>query len=87
MNKLAGVPIESIQPAAIRCDPQLASLILRQRPDIVGAEAVGIAGSVSINREVVAIISIQAVLRPEPHEAVTILQDAVDRALAEALLQ
>ena len=65
--------------------PKQVPLIPEAVLDPVGAQAVGIASIVLIDPEFVAVVAVQPILRAKPHEAMAVLDDAVDRALGEAV--
>ena len=60
--------------------------ILVDLPDGALAEAGGIVGVMAVDGETIAVVAVQPVIGPEPHEAVAILEDGPYRALGEALL-
>ena len=77
--------IEAIQPAAPRADPDVAITIFHQRVDGVVTERNGIVGIVFVDGEGVTVVTIEAVLRADPHEAAAVLQKSQSRVLRQAV--
>src|SRR6476660_1371336 len=72
-------------PAVTRPDPQLAASGLEERCELAGGDRGRIERVVAEDDELIAVVAIEPVLRPEPHEATTVLHDGRDDVLGEAV--
>jgi hypothetical protein len=60
--------------------------VLDDGPDVIVGKAGGIFWVVAIDGELVAVVSIEAILCAEPEEACSVLQDAGDVALGKTVV-
>ncbi len=67
--------------------PDHASPIALTPHHVAVAQAVGVLGFVPVDLDLVAVVAVEAVLGAEPHKPLGILDDAVDGALRQAVVQ
>jgi hypothetical protein len=75
MGELLGRRVVAVQSTPARTDSQETVPILRERHDKVRAQTVFVAWIVPVDPELVAIIAIKPIERPEPHKALTVTND------------
>ena len=86
VNELPRLWIKSIEASSPCPDPQRTGVILVNATNVVVAKAIGILGIVPEHGEAVSIELVQSVLGSKPHKSLAVLEDALYRALGEALL-
>jgi hypothetical protein len=78
-----GLPVEAVETADPRPHPQRTRPILEERKDVAVGYGGRIEGIMPEDDELVSVVTIEAVLGPEPHEPPAILHDRLDRVLRE----
>jgi len=76
----------AVEPAVEGARPDRAAAVLIEGGDLVIAEAVGIVGVAAQDREAIAVVEIEAVFGAEPEISPPVLNDKVDNALGQTLL-
>ena len=86
--KALGARIKSMEDRIIAdgCDPERTVAVFDERSDEILRQRCRVSGGVPIYPDGVSVEPVQAVLRPEPHEAEPVLEDARDASLGEALV-
>jgi hypothetical protein len=83
-GELPGTTIEPVQ-TTTRSNPENARRIFEERYDPVIVQTRRIVWIVLVNRNTIPIIFIQPIIRAKPHEALTVLENAVDCAVGESV--
>src|SRR5690606_38090741 len=78
--------VEAVQPAREGPDPAVPVGVLMERGDVAARERRGIEGVVAENDELVTVVAVEPVLRPDPHEPLPVLEEGVDGVLREPVL-
>ena len=75
------IAVKAVEAPAVGSNPQITFAILKERENVVDADAIGIFGIIFINLEVVPIIAVQTILCAKPHKPFTVLKDGRNHAL------
>ena len=80
-------PVIPVHPAAPGGDPQVSIRIFGDSGDKIVADASWIGWNILVDGKAIAVVLVEAVPRPEPHEPPAIVQHADDIALGKARLR
>ncbi len=85
MGELIQIWVISIKATAQSTNPERTKMVFMNCPNPIIAQAVGIIRVVPVSREVLAIVFIQAILCPKPHESVAVLKNGKRTILGETV--
>ena len=86
MGKSVTIAIVSIQTSTVCPDPQIAARVLEETIDVIVRNGERVTDIVAIDLKRVAVKPVQAILRPQPQEALMILDDATNLRLGQTLI-
>src|SRR5690606_24571946 len=85
VNEGIGCPVVAAK-AGARSDPEVSLAVRKERSDVVGWNARRVVPVVPVDLHLVAVVTVQPVLRADPHEAEGVLCNRRDVGLREALV-
>jgi len=87
VQKAIFILVQTVDPPTPGTDPDIALGILGERSDVIIGQAGGVLRVIAVNRELVAIPAVEAILGSKPEESGPILEDTGDIALGQAAIR